>query len=86
MNRLTTISHIAFEPAPKTIGNGPMKITPPTLPEPPSSTDATVSMTMPAMTMANPRKSKVTSLFETVAPSSLISVSFSFSDVSDSPQ
>jgi hypothetical protein len=46
----------ASGPAPITIGNGPMKITPPKLAEPlPESTAATKIIIMPVKTRANPK-------------------------------
>jgi len=48
------ISHGAFGPAPKTIGNGPMKIMPPTLDEFPSSIDAKTTRITPMKMMAKP--------------------------------
>ncbi len=48
------MSQIAFGPEPKTIGNGPIKITAPTLPEPETTEETTTTMT-PTKTKTIPK-------------------------------
>ena len=62
---LTAISHAASGPAPKTIGIGPIKMTPPTLPDPPKTTIATTKTAMPTKTKAMPKIKKPKSRLET---------------------
>jgi hypothetical protein len=85
MITLSAINHVASGPTPNTIGNGPMKITPPTLAVPLPNAEATITKIMPAMTTAKPKNSIVRNLFETLIPSSSFSVSFLFSTVFFSP-
>ncbi len=67
---LIVISHAALGPAPKTIGNGPMKITPPTLEEPPATNDAITTKIMPIMITAKPTNKTMSNLLEISTPSS----------------
>jgi hypothetical protein len=60
-------------PAPTTIGNGPIKITPPKLAEPPpESTAATKTTIMPTKTKTKPKIKNRKNLLDTVIPSSAV--------------
>jgi hypothetical protein len=69
------ISHTAFGPAPKTIGNGPIKITPPTLVELLKTKETTAKTTIPIKTKTTPKIRNPNSLLETAMPSSSVSSS-----------
>src|SRR5208337_3795958 len=69
------ISQSTFGPEPKTIGNGPIKMTTPTLPELPKKKETTAKTTMPTKTKAIPKIKKPKSLLDTVMPSSSVSCS-----------
>src|ERR1035441_2165690 len=64
------MSQSASGPAPKTIGMGPTKTTPPTLPDPPKNTEATTSTAMPMKTSAIPKNKKPSSRPDNSMPSS----------------
>ncbi len=68
------ISQTALGPEPKTIGNGPIKITTPTLPEPPKVIEATTKTTMPMKTNAIPKIKKAKSLPDSSIPSGSFSL------------
>src|SRR3990170_5675059 len=70
------ISQAASGPAPNTIGNGPMKITPPKLVEPLSNTAVTRTIITPTVRNTKPRISNMKNLLDPVILSS------SFSDFS----
>src|SRR3990170_6788796 len=70
------ISQAASGPAPNTIGNGPMKITPPKLVEPLLNTAVARTIITPTVRNTKPRISNMKNLLETVILSS------SFSDFS----
>jgi hypothetical protein len=67
---LIAISQPASGPAPKTIGIGPIKITPPTLPDPPKTTDATTKTAMPTKTNVIPKTKKKSKRLDMPMPSS----------------
>lgn len=67
------MSQGAFGPVPKTIGNGPIKITTPTLEELLKSREATTKITTPMKTKVIPKIRKPISLLDTGMPSSSVS-------------
>ena len=67
------ISQTELGPAPNTIGNGPMKITPPKLVEPLLNTAVARTIITPTVRNTKPRISKMKNLLETVLPSSSFS-------------
>ena len=66
----TAISHGALGPAPNTIGNGPMKIMPPTLDEFPPSIDAKATRITPIKMTVKPDNKIQTNFPESSIPSS----------------
>ncbi len=70
------MSQTALGPEPKTIGNGPTKITTPTLPEPPTTNEETTKTTMPMKTNAMPKITNPKSLLGASMPSASSSSAF----------
>ena len=68
--KLIAISHPASGPEPKTIGIGPIKIMPPTLPDPPKTMEATTKTAIPTKTKAIPKSKKPSNRPDMLIPSS----------------
>ncbi len=68
-----TISNQDSGPAPKTMGMGPIRITPPTLPDPPKMTEAAAITIIPTKTRVIPNNKSHRILFETSKPASSLS-------------
>jgi hypothetical protein len=76
--RLIVISQPALGPEPKTIGIGPIKIIPQTLPDPPKTMEATIKTAVPTKTKAIPKSKKLTNRPDMLIPSSSTSSSLNF--------
>jgi hypothetical protein len=57
--KLIIINQVDSDPAPKTMGIGPINTTPPTLPDPPDITVATIKTATPIKTRTLPKSKKL---------------------------